>query len=350
MSQYLSPETIRLLLVLVATIVAHFIGRRMLQHAEKISQRTENIWDDSLIGAAQKPLPVLIWLSGISFALHLIHRQTGEQLLEYLPPARTIGVTLCIAWFLFRLIRELANNVTAARTQAGQEIDLTTVTGLSKVSRIVVLVIAGLTVMQTLGFSISGVLAFGGMGGIAVGFAAKDMLSNFFGGLVVHLDRPFNVGEFICLPDQNIMGTVENIGWRQTCIRSPDKTVMYIPNAIFTSIVVENRSRRSHLRLDLTIGLRYEDLSKVAAVSADIQELLKNCADIDREQVVAVGLDEFADSSLNLKVLAFTPVTDLLKFRALKQGLLLQISAILGKHGADMPFPTRTLHIVKDNA
>ena len=82
MSSNLSPEIVRLLLVLAATIVAHFIARRALQHTGKVAARTDNIWDDSLIEAARRPLPVLIWLAGISFALHLVHRQTGEQLLE----------------------------------------------------------------------------------------------------------------------------------------------------------------------------------------------------------------------------------------------------------------------------
>src|ERR1035437_1811041 len=114
MSYSLSPEITRLLLVLAATIAAHFIVRRVLKQAEKVASHTSNIWDDSLIEAALKPAPVLVWLSGISFALHLLHRQTGEQLLEYIAPARNIGVVLCIAWFLLKLIRELANNVVVA--------------------------------------------------------------------------------------------------------------------------------------------------------------------------------------------------------------------------------------------
>ncbi len=346
----LSPEVIRLLLVFAATLAAHFIARIVLQRAEKIAARTANVWDDSLIAAARKPLPVLIWLGGISFALHLVHRQTGEQLLEYVPPVRDVGVILCTAWFLFKLIRELADNVVEAHTQAGEEVDRTTIDSLSKVSRVAVVVAAVLGVMQALGFSISGVLAFGGMGGIAVGFAAKDLLSNLFGGLMIHLDRPFRLNDFIRLPDQSLGGTVEYIGWRHTRLRSVDKTALYVPNSIFTTVIVENITRMSHRRFDLTIGLRYEDMGRIAAVSADIRSLLENHPDIDHDQAVAVGLDEFADSSLNLKVLAFTKVTDFLQFRALKQDVMLQITAILGKHGADMPFPTRTLHIVKDDA
>ncbi len=345
MSSQLSPEIIRLLLVLAATIAAHFIARRALQHAENVASRTNNIWDDSLIEATRRPLPVLIWLAGISFALHLIHRQTGEQLLEYLAPARNIGVVLCIAWFLFKLIRELADNMVAARTGAGEEVDRTTVDGLSKVSRIVVIVIAALAVMQTLGFSISGVLAFGGMGGIAVGFAAKDLLANFFGGLMIHLDRPFNVGETVRSPDKQIEGKVEHIGWRQTRIRAASMALIYVPNALFTSIVVENPSRMSHRRIRETIGLRYDDLDKMSAIVEEVKMMLQNHPAIDTEQGVVVAFDQFADSSLNFIIQALSKNTDLMQFHAAKQEILLKISGIIAKHGADFAFPTRTLYL-----
>lgn len=339
----LSPEIIRLLLVLVATITAHFVARRVLLHAEKVAERTENVWDDSLIAAARHPLPVLIWLGGVSFALHLVHRQTGEQLLEYVAPARDIGVIACTAWFLFRLIRELGNNVIAAPAKTGQKIDRTTVDGLSKVSRIGVIVAAILGVMQTLGFSISGVLAFGGMGGIAVGFAAKDLLANFFGGLVIHLDRPFHVGDLVRSPDRQIEGRIEQIGWRQTIIRSPDMTPIYVPNSLFTSIVVENPSRMSHRRIREVIGLRYDDLDKLEAIAAEIREMLKHHPQIDLVQDTAVAFDQFSESSVDLVVQAFCKATQLADFKAVKQDVLLKIAGIVASHGADFAFPTRTV-------
>jgi MscS family membrane protein len=339
----LTPEIIRLLLVLAATLAAHFFARLALRHAENAASRTENIWDDSLIAAARRPLPVLIWLGGISFALHLVHRQTGEQLLEYIAPARDIGVIVCTAWFLFRLIRELGNNVIAAPALAGQKIDRTTVDGLSKVSRITVIAAAVLGVMQTLGFSISGLLAFGGMGGIAVGFAAKDLLSNFFGGLMIHLDRPFNVGDTVRSPDRQIEGRIEQIGWRQTIIRSPNMTPIYVPNSLFTSIVVENPSRMSHRRIREVIGLRYDDLGKLEAIAAEIKEMLRTHPEIDFIPETVVGLDQFADSTVNLVVQTFSTATKLAEFQAVKQDVLLKISAIVAKHGADFAFPTRTV-------
>lgn len=345
MQDALSPEIIRFLLVFSVTFLAHYIARRAFKHAESIAFRTNNILDDSLISAARRPLPVLIWLAGFSFALHFVHRPTGEQLHDFLNPARYIGAVLCIAWFLFALIRELADNVVAARTQSGEEVDRTTVDGLSKISRIVVVVVAALAVLQTLGFSISGVLAFGGMGGIAVGFAAKDLLANLFGGLMVHLDRPFNVGETIRSPDRQIEGKVEYIGWRQTRIRSLDMSLIYVPNSLFASIVVENPSRMSHRRIREVIGLRYEDIGKMSAIISEVNAMLIAHHELDNEQTRVVAFDQFADSSLNFFIHCFTLTSDFAHFHEVKQDVLLKTADIIARHQAHIAFPTRTLHM-----
>ena len=136
---------------------------------------------------------------------------------------RDVGVIFVIAWFLLRLIRNTQLNIVKERETKGQEVDHTTTDAISKLLRLSVIITASLVTLQTLGYSISGVLAFGGIGGIAIGFAAKDLLANFFGGLMVYLDRPFAVGDWIRSPDRNIEGTVEHIGWRQTRIRTFDK-------------------------------------------------------------------------------------------------------------------------------
>jgi small-conductance mechanosensitive channel len=115
-------------------------------------------------------------------------------------PARDTLVILALAWFLWRLIGNAAHSILARSAETGKAVDRTTVDALSKLGRVSVVILAALVILQTLGFSISGVLAFGGIGGIAMGFAAKDMLANFFGGLTIYLDRPFTVGEWIRSP------------------------------------------------------------------------------------------------------------------------------------------------------
>jgi len=339
----LTPDITRLLLVLAGTLLAHFLVGRALKRAEDVTSHTENIWDDALIAAAKKPLPALIWLSGLSFALHLVHRQTGEQLLDYLTPGRNIGFIICVSWFLFKLIREAADRAIASRPHVGGAEDRTTVDGLSKIGRIIVVVLAALMVMQTLGFSISGVLAFGGVGGIAVGFAAKDLLANLFGGLMVHLDRPFNIGDKIRSPDRQIEGVVEHIGWRQTSLRAANMSMLFVPNSLFTSIVVENSSRISQRKIDEVFGLRYADTNKITAIVADIRTMLYARPDIDASQSLVVAFNRFSESSVDITLQAFTHTAVLEEFHTIKQDVLLKVSEIVLRHGADFAFPTRTL-------
>ena len=200
---------------------------------------------------------------------------------------------------------------------------------ISKLARISAGITASLMILQTLGLSISGVLAFGGVGGIAIGFAAKDLLSNFFGGLFVYLDRPFAVGDWVRSPDREIEGTVENIGWRVTRIRTFDKRPLYIPNSIFSQIAVENPSRMSNRRIKETIGIRYDDASKIEIIINQVKEMLKDHPEIDTAKTLIVNFNCFAPSSLDFFIYTFTKTTDWIKFHEVKQNVLLKIIKII---------------------
>lgn len=196
---------------------------------------------------------------------------------------------------------------------------------------------------QSLGFSISGLLAAGGIGGIAIGFAAKDILANFFGGLTIYLDRPFEVGDWIRSPDKDLEGTVEMISWRHTRIRRFNKNPIYVPNSIFTSIAVENPSRMTHRRLNMTIGLRYQDIDQINSITNKIKSMLNAHPDIDEDQTLIVNLNEFSPSSLDLMIYTFTRTVSWTEFHNIKQKILLEISRIIIKHGAEIAFPTQKI-------
>ena len=199
--------------------------------------------------------------------------------------------------------------------------------------------------LQTLGFSIGGVLAFGGIGGIAIGFAAKDLLANFFGGLTIYLDRPFSVGDWIRSPDRDIEGTVEEIGWRLTRIRTFDKRPLYLPNATFTQIAVENPSRMLNRRIFETIGIRYDDAARMRDILRDVENMLREHPEIDQEQLTMVNFNAFAASSLDFFVYTFTRTTVWAEYHRVKQDVLLRILDIIDANGAEVAFPTSTLHV-----
>jgi len=197
------------------------------------------------------------------------------------------------------------------------------------------------------GVNPAGLLAFGGMSGIAVGFAAKDLLGNIFGGLVLYLDKPFVVGDWIRSPDREIEGTVEKIGWRMTVVRTFDKRPLYIPNGIFSTITIENPSRMTNRRIKEVLGVRYCDVNKMAKITADIRHMLQQHPDIDQNQVIIVNFLEFSESSLNFLLYTFTKTTDWVTFHQIKENILLEINRIIESHQAEMAFPTRTLYIEK---
>ncbi|MCF8150080.1 MAG: mechanosensitive ion channel family protein [Burkholderiaceae bacterium] len=339
------PWLLKALIAVVVTVVLNLVASWLLGKAGRVAEKTANVWDDILIRSARQPLPTLIWVVGIAVAAGMVRRHADDPLFDLVAPLRDVGVVVCLAWFLFRLIRLAGNRYVEVRIEQGEDVDRTTVDALSKLGRLSVIVIMVLVVMQTLGFSVSGVLAAGGIGGIAVGFAAKDLLANFFGGLTIYLDRPFSVGEWIRSPDKQIEGTVEAISWRHTRIRGFNKNPIYVPNALFTTIVVENPSRMSHRRIKETIGIRYEDIDKMASIVAEVKAMLQAHPEIDATQTLIVNFNEFADSSVNFMIYTFTKTKVWVRYHEVKQDVLLKVADIIARHGAEIAFPTRTLHV-----
>ncbi len=332
------------LLVLLTAIVA-LIQRIAVKRLAKKVRDTRNVWDDSVIGALQGPLGGLIWVIGVSWAAEIIRVKTEAPIFVAIGPMREVGIVAVFTWFLVRLIRLTRVNYVEQKKAQGEKVDVGAIYAVAKLTRVAVIVTAALVMLQTLGFSVSGVLAFGGVGGIAIGFAARDLLANLFGGLTVYLDRPFSVGDWIRSPDREIEGTVEEIGWRTSRIRTFDKRPLYVPNSVFTTIAVENPSRMSHRRIKETIGVRYDDVSVLPEILRGIRDMLHEHPEIDQSQTLMVHLNEFGESSVDFFIYTFTRTTVWTRFHEVKEDVLLRIAAIVDGHGAEIAFPTRTVHL-----
>ncbi len=335
----------QIFVIVFVALLADFVQRRVLRSLTKRFEKTKNLWDDALLEAIRRPLSLLIWVVGISLAAQVAATQTKAEIFAIIEPLRDVLVIVALTWFLVRFIRQAEGNIIAVREAKGEPVDVTTLDAITKLLRLSVIITAGLVVLQTLGFSISGVLAFGGVGGIAVGFAARDLLANFFGGLMLYLDRPFSVGDWIRSPDREIEGTVEHIGWRLTMIRTFDKRPLYVPNSVFANIAVENPSRMTNRRIYETFGLRYDDMGKMSAITADVETMLENHPAIDTAQTLMVNFVSCAPSSVDFFVYTFTKTTVWVEFHTIKQDVLLKIADIIEQHGAEMAFPTSTVHV-----
>lgn len=327
--------SIALTLTLVVGFVWRFARRRLL----KLVTRTNNQWDDVVVEAVGVPVNWIILAVGASWIADITARNFDLDMMTSIPLARQLSLIVLVAWAIWRLINRVEHR------QISRGADPTTIELVGKIARVVVIVLMVLPILQALGITISGLLAFGGMGGLVVGLAAKDLLANFFGSLVVYMDRPFRVGDWIRSPDRNIEGTVESIGFRVTCIRTFDKRPLYVPNSVFTSIAVENPSRMLNRRINETIGVRYEDSHRMATVLSRVEDMLRNHDDIDTNQTLMVNFNAFGASSLDFFIYCFTKTTDWATFHKVKQDVMLQIINIIHDEGADCAFPTRTLHL-----
>ena len=336
---------LQVFVIVFLTLLLNFIARRILGRLQQKAIASKAYWDDAIAKALRKPLAVLVLVIGLSFALDVIRHHSELVLFTAVGPLRMVGVILIFAWFLVRLIKEGEEAILAKGREEEETYDRTTMDAIAKLLRMSVTITATLVILQTLGVSISGVLAFGGIGGIAIGFAAKDLLANFFGGLMVYLDRPFAVGDWIRSPDREIEGTVEQIGWRQTRIRTFDMRPLYIPNATFANIAVENPSRMFNRRIYETIGIRYEDANKMGPIVHDVEQMLRSHPEIDTTRTLMVNFNAFAPSSMDFFVYTFTKTTSWTYYHKVKQEILLKILEIIESHGAEAAFPTSTIHV-----
>ena len=332
---------VELFVIVLLTVFGSYFVRRFIRTLKTRAEKTQSQWDDTFFAALQGPARTLVWVVGLTLALE--RASVGLDIEAIFAPLRSALVIATLTWALIRFVDRVQRRM--MHDPKTDDLDLTTVEAIGRLIRITLLITSGLIILQTLGFSVSGVLAFGGLGGIAIGFAAKDLLSNFFGGLMIFLDRPFGVGDWIRSPDRDIEGTVESLGWRLTTIRTFDKRPLYVPNATFLSIAVENPSRMSHRRIYETIGVRYEDADQIQVVVERVKKMLEQHPDIDSSQTLMVNFNQFGPSSLDFFIYCFTNTTVWTEYHMVKEDVLLKTYDLITELGAEVAFPTQTLHL-----
>ena len=333
-----------LFLIVLVVLSVGYILNKIIDRLEERTSKTKTVWDDALIEACRRPAIWFIWILGINFAAGVAAQKMNSPLQALIDPINRLSVIFLLTLFLNNFIKRAEQNLINP-DYISKPVDTTTVRAVAKLLRISVLITALLIAMQLFGYSISGLLAFGGIGGIAIGFAAKDLLANFFGGIMIYLDRPFSVGDWILSPGKEIEGTVEDIGWRLTRIRTFDKRPLYIPNGVFAAISVENASRMSNRRIYETIGIRYSDVSSMATIVEQVTQMLQAHDDIDVTQTLIVNFNAFSPSSIDFFIYTFTKTTDWVAYHQIKQDVLLKVADIIERVGAEIAFPTSRVHL-----
>ncbi|HIF6073373.1 TPA: mechanosensitive ion channel family protein [Yersinia enterocolitica] len=286
----------------------------------------------------------LLWSVMVMVMGNIINNALADIKISFITP-KTVNF-VCMSVILLMLIRKMfvLFDVLEKR-QVAKGSDITSAKIIARMLKITLVVVVVLLYGEHLGMSFSGLVTFGGIGGLAVGMAGKDILSNFFSGVMLYFDRPFNIGDWIRLPDRHIEGVVVEIGWRLTKIMTFENRPLYVPNSAFTDTSVENPGRMTNRRIKTTLALRYEDADKVGAIVEEMHQFLANNDDIDHQQTLLVYFNGFGESSLNIMVYCFTKTRVWAEWLAVQQTCYLKFIDIVHQHGADFAFPSRMLYV-----
>ncbi len=331
-------------LLLFITVVAHrYILRVLHKITQQLARNTQTLLDDTLLQAAEKPLGWLILLLGIWGSIMIINPSS-----EVLPIVliverigRVISIVL-IAWFLWRLIDGLSVYAAASSKKTDSVLDDQLVPFIAKTCKLFLVVTGILVVAQNMGYSISGLIASLGIGGIAIAMAAKDTIANLFGSIMLLIDRPFSVGDWI--KTSEFEGVVEEIGFRSTRIRTFAKTLVNVPNSMLANMVIDNIDARSKRRIKMRIGITYTtSTEKMQLAIEGIEHILRQHPGVDQEFSL-VKFDNFEDSALSIFLYYFSANKDWTAYLQVRQEVNMLIMQLLESLALEFAFPSQTLY------
>ena len=343
-----SKISIQILSLILLTFFASKLIKYLLFDLFKYFSKNDNL-DNSIIVASKKPILFFMWLYCFITCSNLIIERIDESMLKIANNLKYVIMYLSVLIFLLKSISQVKRHYILQKEKYNSSLDYPGIDAVEKLSKVSVIIIWSIFALGKMGFNLNALLAFSGAGGILVGFAGKDLFTNIFGGLVIYLDKPFVVGDWIALPDKDIEGDVEAIGWRQTRILTFEKFPIYVPNSIFGTIVIQNKSRLRSRRIKETINIRYTDYDKVNNITSDILKMLKEHPAINKKYKMYVNFTRVQDGCLTLTVYTFTNTTEFTRFFEIKQDILLKVAEIIKENGAELAHPTQTIDINTEN-
>ncbi len=336
-------------LLAVLVLFASLVARRMLiatfhTLVGKIARRTETMLDDVLLEASERPAGYLLMLVGILLTIHIL--QPPEKVFPIVGLLDQVGKVASILigmWFVWRLIDGLAAYFSARARRTDSALDDQLVPFIAKTLKIFLVLTAVLVIAQNMGYSISGLIASLGIGGIAVAMAARDTIANVFGSIMILVDRPFMVGDWIRTSE--FEGVVEEVGFRSTKIRTFAKTLINVPNSHLANMVIDNIDARSVRRVKMRIGLTYQTTpAQMRAAIEGIERILAEHPGVDQDYKL-VKFDEFEDSALSIFLYYFSASKVWEEYLQVRQEVNMQIMELLESLGLEFAFPSRTVYL-----
>jgi small-conductance mechanosensitive channel len=257
--------------------------------------------------------------------------------------------TLALIMFIYHLIELLVYELTNFAQREDNLLDQTFVQMMRMIGRIVVVVFGAIYLIRAIsGKPLSALLAGLGIGGLAVALAAQDTLKNFFGSIMIMLDKPFAVGQRVTFGGYD--GTVEEIGFRSTRLRTLTGHVVTIPNEKIATDSVENIARRPSIRRLANITVTYDTpLDKVQKAVEIIREILDNHEGMDPDFPPRVYFNEFNADSLNVLMVYWYFPPDYWAYLEFSQRVNMEIMRRFEEEGIEFAFPTTTTYLAHDD-
>jgi len=312
--------------------------------AQTIANRTATPIDNMLLEAAEKPANWLVLVLGLMITLHLLAPDAAQfPLIEPLFLLGRATTVVIGGWFIWRMIGAMASYFQARARETDSPLDDQLIPFIAKTMRLLLIVTGVLMVAQNLGYSVSGLIASLGIGGIAVAMAAKDTLANVFGSIMILVDRPFTIGDWI--KTSEFEGVVEEVGFRSTHIRTFGKTLVNVPNSKLANMVIDNIDARPKRRIKMRIGITYDtSTAQMEQAISGIEAILRNHTGVDQDYSL-VKFDNFDDSALSIFLYYFSASTVWEEYLQVRQEVNLQIMQLLESLNIAFAFPSRSLYL-----
>ncbi|KYH31576.1 Low conductance mechanosensitive channel YnaI [Clostridium tepidiprofundi DSM 19306] len=332
---------IALIIFLAFLFLRKFLAKRVLNIMLKITSKTKTDMDEKAVMGFQKPIRVLFVVLGIYFPLRYLGYDFHINIV-FINKCLSSIIIILISWGLYNLTGEYSVLYEEMRDKFGLKVDKLLFPFVSKSLRVVIVAFAITIVLAEWDINIQMFVTGLGLGGLAISLAAKDAAANIIAGIVIIIEKPFSIGDWIATSE--IEGTVEDISFRSTVIRKFGNELVTVPNSSLTTVPITNFSKRGKRRITFNLGLTYSTpKEKIETCVAKIKNMLEEHPDVHKETIF-VTFDKFNDSSLDLFLYFFTKTTVWGEYLKVKEDINLKIMEILQQEGVSIAFPSTSIY------
>ncbi|KAA3657787.1 MAG: mechanosensitive ion channel family protein [Calditrichaeota bacterium] len=334
------------LIGLFLVLLIGFLLRKLVEYfldksASRLEKHTKTTWDDLVIRSAAKPAGLFVLTA--FFMTAYTNLQLGVTLNQYIRIVLIVMLYSSIIWMIYRMIDVLENYLTRITSTTESKLDDQLVPLIRKTLKVFVVIMGTIFILQNLEVDVASLLAGLGIGGLAVALAARDTLANFFGSVTIFIDKPFQVGDWVVTG--GIEGTVEEVGFRSTRIRTFHNSLVSVPNAKIADSAVDNMGLREYRRLKALLGLTYSTTSEQMQAFVEGIRAIVQANPHTRKDYYEIHFNSFGDYSLNVLLYVFFKVPSWSDELRERHNLLLEILRLAEEIGVEFAFPTQTLHM-----